>query len=144
MVFHFDTQTVVNKLTLVNHVGESIPLIIKGNLCKVAGGTTIKGQDYVWRLAVYRKSDRRELNMMQRVDCLFTFTNAQSLILSSKRKKGSCTRVDMKKCPCCSCEFETEADFEAHMKAFGSNEEEHVFRFRKYRQLEHGNSESEA
>lgn len=46
LVFLFDTQTVVT-LTLSEHVGETIPLIIKGNLCEVAGGTDIMGQDYV-------------------------------------------------------------------------------------------------
>jgi hypothetical protein len=43
----------------------------------------------------------------------------------------------MKKCPYCSCEFETQSDFEAHMKAFGSNREEHLFRFRRHMQVEH-------
>lgn len=46
----------------------------------------------------------------------------------------------MKKCPYCPCEFETQADYEAHMKAFGSDEEEHLFRFRKHKQFEYGDS----
>lgn len=50
LVFHFDTQTVVDTLHLYEHVGENIPLIIKGNLYEVAGGTPIQGQDYVWIL----------------------------------------------------------------------------------------------
>jgi len=50
IVFHFDTQTVVTKLGLAGHVGETIPLIIKGNLYPAADGLPIQGQDYVWIL----------------------------------------------------------------------------------------------
>jgi len=50
IVFHFDTQTVVTKLGLAGHVGETIPLIIKGNLYPAAKGLPIQGQDYVWIL----------------------------------------------------------------------------------------------
>ena len=48
LVFHFDTRTVVTNLGLAGHVGEIIPLILKGNLYEAAGGTPIQGQDYVW------------------------------------------------------------------------------------------------
>lgn len=48
LVFHFDTQTVVNTLHLYEHVGETIPLIIKGSLYD---GIPIKGEDYVWVIA---------------------------------------------------------------------------------------------
>jgi len=50
LVFHFDTQSAVTKLGLAAHVGETIPLIIRGNLYTVSGGTAIQGQDYVWIL----------------------------------------------------------------------------------------------
>lgn len=32
----------------------------------------------------------------------------------------------MKKCPFCSCTFETETDYNLHMNAFGWNKEEHL------------------
>lgn len=51
LVFHFATQAVVTGLCLGDHVGETIPLIIMGNLYEDAGGTPIKGQDCVWILA---------------------------------------------------------------------------------------------
>jgi uncharacterized C2H2 Zn-finger protein len=47
----------------------------------------------------------------------------------------------MKQCPFCPCVFETEADYEAHMKAFGTNEEEHLRRFQTHRRLERGSYE---
>ncbi|MEM3618674.1 MAG: hypothetical protein QXK47_06365 [Candidatus Bathyarchaeia archaeon] len=47
LVFHFDTQAVVNTLHLYEHVGETVPLIIRGNLLEELGGTLIQGQDYV-------------------------------------------------------------------------------------------------
>jgi len=47
IVFYFDTRTVVTKLGLMGHVGETIPLIIKGNLYPAARGLAIQGQDYV-------------------------------------------------------------------------------------------------
>jgi hypothetical protein len=47
LVLHFDTQKVVTTLNLAAHAGETIPLIIKGNLYEAAGGTSIQGQDYV-------------------------------------------------------------------------------------------------
>jgi streptogramin lyase len=46
LVFHFDTQAVVTGLGLDEHVGETIPLIIMGNLYEEFGGTPIIGQDY--------------------------------------------------------------------------------------------------
>jgi len=55
LVFHFDTQTVVTRLSLNQHVGETIPLIIMGNLYEDAGGKPIKGQDYVWILQPSRR-----------------------------------------------------------------------------------------
>jgi len=45
LYLHFDTQTVVTTLHLYEHVGETIPLIIKGNLYVCF--TPIMGQDYV-------------------------------------------------------------------------------------------------
>ena len=48
LVFHFDTQKVVRTLKLNEHIGETIPLIIRGNLYEEHGGTPIQGQDYVW------------------------------------------------------------------------------------------------
>lgn len=47
LLFHFDTQAVVTALGLAGHVGQTIPLMIKGNLLESAGGTPIQGQDYV-------------------------------------------------------------------------------------------------
>lgn len=47
----------------------------------------------------------------------------------------------MKQCPYCPCVFETEADYEAHMKAFGTNKEEHLRRFQTHNYLERGSSE---
>lgn len=47
LVMHFDTEQVVSTLGLKTHVGETIPLIIKGNLREENDGTAIKGQDYV-------------------------------------------------------------------------------------------------
>jgi hypothetical protein len=48
LVFQFDTPTVVSTLGLAAHMGQTIPLIIKGNLNQAVDGTPIKGQDYVW------------------------------------------------------------------------------------------------
>ena len=45
IVFHFETQTVVNTLKLYEHAGETIPLWIKGNL---TNGKAFWGRDYVW------------------------------------------------------------------------------------------------
>jgi hypothetical protein len=45
LVFHFDTKAVV-ALDLASHVGETIPLIVRGNLREADGGTAIQGQDY--------------------------------------------------------------------------------------------------
>ncbi|MEM4713603.1 MAG: PKD domain-containing protein [Candidatus Bathyarchaeia archaeon] len=47
LLFHFDAQAAVTILNLFEHISETIPLIIKGNLYKVAGGVPIQGQDYV-------------------------------------------------------------------------------------------------
>jgi len=47
LVLHFDTQAVVTALGLGSHVGETIPLIIRGNLYEEFNGTAIQGQDYV-------------------------------------------------------------------------------------------------
>lgn len=52
LVLHFDTQEVVNTLELCEFErGETITLIIKGNLYEEHGGTPIQGQDYVLILA---------------------------------------------------------------------------------------------
>jgi len=48
LVLHFNTQQVVTTLTLSDHVGETIMLIVRGNLN--GGPYTIEGQDYVWIL----------------------------------------------------------------------------------------------
>ena len=50
LVFFFGTQAAVVKLGLAGHAGETIPLIVKGNLYPGAGGLPIQGQDYVWIL----------------------------------------------------------------------------------------------
>jgi len=50
LVFHFSTQAVVTTLTLTGHAGETLPLIIRGNLYKAFDGTPIMGQDWVWIL----------------------------------------------------------------------------------------------
>lgn len=47
LVLHFDTQEVVNTLGLRAYVGQTIPLVITGNLYEELGGTPIQGQDYV-------------------------------------------------------------------------------------------------
>ena len=47
----------------------------------------------------------------------------------------------MKQCPYCPCMFETEADYEAHMKAFGNNKEEHLRRFQTHLRVEREGSE---
>ncbi|MFX1487985.1 MAG: nitrous oxide reductase family maturation protein NosD, partial [Promethearchaeota archaeon] len=47
LVLHFDSQEVVNTLILTYYIGETIPLIIEGNLMEEYDGTAIKGQDYV-------------------------------------------------------------------------------------------------
>jgi parallel beta-helix repeat protein len=47
LVLHFDTQEVVNTLILTYYIGETIPLIIQGNLMGDPIGTPIKGQDFV-------------------------------------------------------------------------------------------------
>jgi outer membrane protein assembly factor BamB len=49
LVLHFDTQTTAAIVTLTDeaHAGQTIPLIIRGNLYKAFGGTPIQGQDYV-------------------------------------------------------------------------------------------------
>jgi hypothetical protein len=46
LVFHFDTQA-VTALDLTSHVGQTIPLIIKGNIYRAFDGMAIQGQDYV-------------------------------------------------------------------------------------------------
>jgi hypothetical protein len=47
----------------------------------------------------------------------------------------------MKQCPYCPCEFETEHDYELHMRAFGTNKEEHLRRFWEHGRVERGDSE---
>lgn len=47
LVLKFDTQELVNTLILTYHIGETIPLIIKGNLKEENGGAPLKGQDFV-------------------------------------------------------------------------------------------------
>jgi len=47
LVLIFDTQAVV-ATTLSGHIGETIPLIITGNLYPAFDGTPILGQDWVW------------------------------------------------------------------------------------------------
>jgi len=47
LVFHFDTQTVVTTITLTGHIGQTVPLIIRGNLYIEFDGTAIQGQDFV-------------------------------------------------------------------------------------------------
>jgi hypothetical protein len=48
LVFHFDTRTVVAQLRLSDHVGETVPLFLKGKLRSECGGKAIWGRDYVW------------------------------------------------------------------------------------------------
>ena len=50
LVLHFDTQEVVNILSLSQYAGDTIPLIIRGNLLEEYDGIPIEGQDYVWIL----------------------------------------------------------------------------------------------
>jgi len=47
LVLHFDTQAVVNILTLTGEIGQTVPLIIRGTLYEEFDGTAIQGQDYV-------------------------------------------------------------------------------------------------
>lgn len=47
LVFHFDTPEVATVLTLTGNVGETLPLILTGNLFGEYDGTPILGQDYV-------------------------------------------------------------------------------------------------
>jgi hypothetical protein len=47
LVFHFDTPEVATVLTLTGNVGETLPLILTGNLFEEYDGTRILGQDYV-------------------------------------------------------------------------------------------------
>ena len=47
LVFHFDTQAVVEGLDLSAYVRQIIPLIIRGNLKEEFDGTALMGQDYV-------------------------------------------------------------------------------------------------
>jgi len=53
LVFHFDTQTVVSTLHLYEHVGETVPLIIKGNLYVCF--TPFMGKDCAWILLLPRR-----------------------------------------------------------------------------------------
>jgi PKD repeat protein len=55
LVLHFDTQVVVNTLGLGAYVGQTIPLLITGNLCEELGGKPIRGQDYVCIIAPQRR-----------------------------------------------------------------------------------------
>jgi hypothetical protein len=47
LVFHFDTPGVATVLTLTGNVGETLPLILTGNLFREYDGSLILGQDYV-------------------------------------------------------------------------------------------------
>jgi len=60
--------------------------------------------------------------------------------LTSTSKLGE-SEYSMKQCPRCPCVFETEADYQAHMKAFGSDKEEHLRRFQTHLCAERGDSE---
>lgn len=50
LTLKFDTQDLVNTLGLSDFKGQTIPLILTGNLKEEFSGTQIKGQDYVWIL----------------------------------------------------------------------------------------------
>ncbi len=47
LVLHFDTQEAVMTLTVTDHVGETLPLILRGNLFEEYDGARILGHDYV-------------------------------------------------------------------------------------------------
>ncbi|MFX1281408.1 MAG: NosD domain-containing protein [Promethearchaeota archaeon] len=47
LVLKFDTQEIVDTFILTYYIGETIPLIIKGNLKEEYGGAPLKGQDFV-------------------------------------------------------------------------------------------------
>lgn len=55
LVLYFDTQTVVNAFGLAGHVGEIIPLILRGRLLEEFHGTAIEGQDYAWIITTRRR-----------------------------------------------------------------------------------------
>jgi hypothetical protein len=48
LVFHFDTPEAASVLTLTGNVGETLPLILRGNLKVEYDGISIYGEDYVW------------------------------------------------------------------------------------------------
>ncbi len=47
LVLHFDMQEAVMTLTVTDHLGETLPLILRGHLFEEYDGTPILGQDYV-------------------------------------------------------------------------------------------------
>jgi hypothetical protein len=50
LVLLYDTQEAANAMTWPGKVGETLPLIIKGNLKAEHGGAPIQGEDFVWIL----------------------------------------------------------------------------------------------
>ena len=47
LVLHFDTPEVASVLTLTDNLGETLPLILRGNLFEEYDGTPIEGQDNI-------------------------------------------------------------------------------------------------
>lgn len=50
LVLHFKTQEAASVLTITEHIGQILPLIIRGNLFEEYDGTRIEGRDNVWIL----------------------------------------------------------------------------------------------
>jgi len=50
LVLFYDTQEAANAMTWPGKVGETLPLIIKGNLKVEYDGAPIQGEDFVWIL----------------------------------------------------------------------------------------------
>ena len=50
LILHFDTQEVVWTLTITEHPGETLSLIVRGNLFEEYAGAPIQGEDLVWIL----------------------------------------------------------------------------------------------
>lgn len=55
LVLHFSTQEAAGVLTITEHMGEVLPLIIRGNLFEEYDGARIEGRDNVWILARAQK-----------------------------------------------------------------------------------------
>lgn len=51
LVLHFSTQEAAGVLTITKHMGEVLPLIIRGNLFEEYDGARIEGRDNMWILA---------------------------------------------------------------------------------------------